>query len=62
VRRLASELTRHGHQASHRMVAALLRERGYSLQANRKTIEGSRHLDRNAQFEHIAARVETYLR
>ena len=31
----------------------LLREAGYSLQANRKTREGGSHPDRNAQFEHI---------
>src|SRR5713226_1112706 len=55
VRHLASELTRQGHRTSHRMVAVLLRHQGYSLQANRKTIEGTRHPDRNAQFEHIAA-------
>ncbi len=62
VRRLATELTRQGHRTSHRMVAVLLRQRGYSLQANRKTIEGTRHPDRNAQFEHIAARVQGALR
>src|SRR5438034_5391828 len=62
VRRLATELIRQGHRTSHRMVAALLRQRGYSLQANRKTIEGTRHPDRNAQFEHIAAHVHTALR
>jgi transposase len=62
VRRLAAELTRHGHRTSHRMVAALLQQLGYGLQANRKTIEGSRHPDRNAQFEHINARVRAYLR
>jgi transposase len=62
VRRLAAELTRQGHRTSHRMVAALLQQLGYSLQANRKTIEGTRHPDRNAQFEHINARVQAYLR
>ena len=62
VRRLAAELTRQGHRTSHRMVAALLRQLGYSLQGNRKTIEGTRHPDRNAQFEHINARVRAYLR
>jgi transposase len=62
VRRLAAELTRQGHRTSHRMVAALLQQLGYSLQANRKTIEGTRHPDRNAQFEHIAARVQATLR
>ena len=35
------------------MVADLLHEMGYSLQANRKTLEGASHPDRNAQFEHI---------
>ena len=43
LRRLATELTRQGHRTSHRMVAVLLRQRGYRLQANRKTIEGTRH-------------------
>ena len=62
VRRLAAELTRQGHRTSHRMVAAQLQQLGYSLQANRKTIEGTRHPDRNAQFEHINARVRAYLR
>jgi len=62
VRRLATELTGQGHHTSHRMVAALLPQLGYSLQANRKTIEGTRHPDRPAQFDHIAARVRAYLR
>ena len=35
------------------MVAVLLHEMGYSLQANRKTKEGASHPDRNAQFEYI---------
>jgi transposase len=62
VRRLATELTGQGHRTSHRMVAALLPQLGYSLQGNRKTIEGTRHPDRPAQFEHIAGRVQAYLR
>jgi hypothetical protein len=36
-------------------VAELLRERGYSLQSNRKTREGSNHPDRDAQFGNINA-------
>jgi hypothetical protein len=52
-RRLAAELTRHGHPVGYRTVAWLLREAGYSLQANRKTREGNQHPDRNAQFEFI---------
>src|SRR5881227_183945 len=53
VRRLAEELKRMGHQVSHRIVADLLHALGYSLQGNRKTLEGSSHPDRDAQFEHI---------
>jgi transposase len=60
VRRLSDELVKMGHQTSHRMVAELLRELGYSLQANRKVREGSSHPDRNAQFEYIHAKVEAF--
>ncbi len=38
-------------------MAELLHGFGYSLQANRKTKEGSTHPDRNARFEYINARV-----
>ncbi len=61
VRRLAEELRRRGHQVSHTLVAELLHQLNYSLQANRKTREGSSHPDRNAQFEHINAKVEEFL-
>jgi transposase len=61
IRKLAEELTRQGHKTSHRMVAELLHEMGYSLQANRKTLEGSSHPDRNAQFEHLNAAVQLQL-
>jgi hypothetical protein len=40
----------------------LLRSQGYSLQTNRKTIEGKQHPDRDAQFEHINARVRAFQR
>ena len=56
-RRLAEELTRREHHVGPRTVAVLLHAAGYSLQANRKTREGLSHLDRNAQFEYINARV-----
>jgi transposase len=62
IRKLAEELRRMGHDTSHRIVAELLHERGYSLQANRKTIEGKGHPDRNAQFEHINRKVRAALR
>jgi hypothetical protein len=54
---LAQELQRQNHSVSDRTVAALLKASGYSLQANRKTREGSSHADRNAQFEYISRRV-----
>ena len=58
--KLASELARQDHPVSDRTVANLLKQAGYSLQANRKTREGSSHPDRNAQFEHINAQVKTF--
>jgi transposase len=61
VRKLADQLNGKGHQASHRMVAELLHELGYSLQANRKSLEGSHHPDRDAQFQYISQKVQQYL-
>ena len=62
VRKLAQELQDMGHQTSHRMVAELLHELGYSLQANSKTLEGSSHADRDAQFRHISQQVASLQR
>jgi hypothetical protein len=56
-RKLAVELQRQKHPVTDRTVAALLKQSGYSLQANRKTKEGSSHPDRNAQFEYINRQV-----
>ena len=53
VRKLTDELQKMGHRTNRTMVAEFLHEMGYSLQANKKTIEGTSHPDRNAQFEHI---------
>ena len=55
-RNLAEELRGQGHSLSHVTVARLLAEADYSLQGNRKTMEGTSHPDRNAQFEYINAR------
>ncbi|MEA2230960.1 MAG: hypothetical protein QOD83_776 [Solirubrobacteraceae bacterium] len=57
VRELARGLRELSHEVSYRTVARLLHELGYSLQANRKTKEGSQHPDRDAQFRHINAKV-----
>jgi transposase len=59
-RRLAEELTKQDHPVGPSTVATLLREAGYSLQANRKTREGAAHPDRNAQFEYINRCVERF--
>lgn len=59
---LAQALSEQGHPVSARAVAQLLNEAGYSLQGNRKTLEGTEHPDRNAQFEHINAQVKRFQR
>ena len=55
--RLAEELRRQDHPVSDRTVAALLKQAGYSLQANRKTNEGASHPDRDGQFQYISRQV-----
>ena len=50
---LALSLTRSGHPVSPSTVGILLKEQGYSLQANAKTQEGSHHPDRDAQFRYL---------
>jgi hypothetical protein len=61
VRKLTDELQKVGHRTNRSTVAELLHEMGYSLQANKKTIEGTSHPDRNAQFEHINFKAKAYL-
>ena len=61
-RRIAEELRRQGYDVSYVTVARLLADADYSLQANKKTKEGSRHPDRNAQFEYINSRVTRQLK
>ena len=53
VRNLAEALRQMGHEVSHTLVAELLHELDYSLQANVKTREGRQHPDRDAQFRYI---------
>jgi Rhodopirellula transposase DDE domain len=61
VRKLGAELQRLGHQTSHKMVAELLHEMGYSLQANSKSLEGASHADRDKQFHYINEKVGDHL-
>lgn len=58
--RLAAELQAEGHAVSERTVNRLLHVLGYSLQANRKTLEGRQHPDRDAQFLYINRRAQEF--
>jgi len=60
LRKLADELKLLGHEVSYRLVGEILKERGYSLQANKKTIEGKQHPDRNGQFEYIYEQTKSF--
>src|SRR5262245_21602781 len=62
LRNLVKDLAKKGHQVSRTVVGDLLRELGYSLQANAKTREGSAHIDRDAQFEYINTQATAFLR
>ena len=59
-RHLAAALGERGFEVSHKLVGRLLDKLGFSLQANSKTREGANHPDRNAQFEHINAQINTF--
>lgn len=52
-RAIAGQLRRQHHPVSHAKVAQILHDLDYSLQSNRKTLEGADHPDRDAQFRHI---------
>lgn len=59
---IAEELRRLGHSVSSVTVGRCLHDMGYSLQANIKTLEGSSHPDRDAQFRYINTQVKRFLR
>jgi len=61
-RQLAEELSKEGHTISHPVVANMLHELGYSLQANFKSIDGYSHPDRDEQFQYINSLVKDYLK
>ena len=58
LRQLESELRSQGFSVSHTSIGNMLKKMGYSLQGNQKTLEGSKHPDRNAQFEFINSQSE----
>ena len=52
-RNIVEALHSKGYHISKHSLAKLLQKLGYSLQGNKKKLEGTQHPDRNAQFEHI---------
>src|SRR5882672_7581173 len=61
LRHLANALAKKGHQVCPTVVGNLLHDMGYSLQANNKTREGSKHIDRDAQFQYINTQAVAFL-
>ena len=60
LRHLADQLTRQGHPVSAPTVGKLLRDNDFSLQANAKTLEGTQHPDRDAQFRYLNEQVKQH--
>ncbi|MGH7816789.1 MAG: ISAzo13 family transposase [Candidatus Binatia bacterium] len=61
LRNLAKALAAKGHNVCPTVVGALLRDMSYSLQANSKTREGAKHIDRDAQFQYINTQAMAFL-
>ena len=59
VSKLTAELQALGHAVGHRVVNELLHQLGYTLQANRKSTEGTQHPDRDAQFNYLNEQVRS---
>ena len=62
-RQIADALSASGHPASSRTVAHVMAEDlHYSLQANRKSVEGRQHPDRDAQFRYLNEQIRRHHR
>ena len=59
--KLADALTARGHKVGPKTVARLLKDHGYSLQANAKKLEGRQHPDRDAQFNYLNEQASAFL-
>ena len=59
--KLTAALSKAGWKVSSTTVGRLLHELGYSLQSVRKSLEGTTHPDRDAQFEHINTKADDFL-
>jgi hypothetical protein len=62
MRKITVDLKKNGYDISHTVIRGILKQLGYSLQANKKTHEGCKSPDRNAQFEHINERSKEFIR
>ncbi len=60
VAKLKEALKQQGHQLGDTAISKRLHAMGFSLRANKKTIEGSSHADRDAQFGHIKQQCEQF--
>jgi transposase len=60
VSKLVKALASQGHHIGETALRKRLHEMGYSLRANKKTIEGKSHEDRDAQFHHIKEKCEQF--
>lgn len=60
VAHLKQALQKKGHRIADTAIRRLLRSLGYSLRANKKTIEGQSHPDRDAQFKHINSKCQEF--
>jgi len=60
LRKLSDALKAEGYDVSHKLAGQLLKQMGYSLQANKKRMEGKSHPDRDAQFHYINKKVTAF--
>ena len=61
-RKLSEELRKKNHNVSHSLISRLLKDMGYSLQSNKKTLEGASNPDRNKQFHYINNKTKEFQR
>ena len=61
-REIATELEKKNYSISYRSVYTILKDLGYSLQANEKSIAKTAHPDRDAQFKYINRKVKAFLK
>ena len=59
--KIEEKLKRIGHNVSYRTIGRRLKKMGYSLQASKKTFEGSSHPERDEQFYYINEMVKTFV-